>query len=54
MCDYLGKEIYCSYFDFGYAKCINIKVCPDGLDDDDDDYDDTDYDGDPWDLIDDQ
>ena len=34
MCDFLGDDKYCSYYDVFFARCEDIKECPDGLDDD--------------------
>ena len=39
MCHFLGNKMYCSYYDFAYASCSSIKVCPDGLDGDDEEKD---------------
>ena len=39
MIDWLGNTPYCSYYDFGYMKCDDKDVCPDGWDDDDDEWD---------------
>jgi hypothetical protein len=36
MCYFLGDEAFCDYYDFGYMKCEDKEVCPDGLDDGDD------------------
>lgn len=37
--DLIGDNSYCAYFDYGCFECHKINNCPDGLDDDDDDYD---------------
>jgi hypothetical protein len=31
----LGSEMYCDYYDAFYMKCEDKKICPDGLDDED-------------------
>lgn len=38
MCDLVGNDIYCSYYDYAFYRCDQINHCPDGLDDDDDDF----------------
>ena len=42
MCDYLGEEKYCSYYDVFYMKCDEVSECPDGLDDEEE-YDEEYY-----------
>ena len=43
MCHFLGNKIYCSYYDFAYASCFSIKICPDGLDGDEEEDSDNLY-----------
>ena len=43
MCHFLGSKMYCNYYDFAFASCSSLKVCPDGLDDDEDYDSDEDY-----------
>jgi len=44
MTDHLGGEIYCGYYDVFFMKCNDCLECPEGLDDEDDDYyNDDDY-----------
>jgi hypothetical protein len=42
MCHFLGDTMYCDFYDVFYAKCEGINICPDGLDEDEDEYDDDD------------
>ncbi len=42
-CDWLMGEMYCGDRDFAYAKCTDMKECPEGLDDDDEDLDQADF-----------
>lgn len=48
MCTYINGECFCDFYDFGFAKCVDIPIghCPNGLDDDDDEDDYYDYDDD--------
>ena len=43
MCHYLKDERYCDYYDVFYAKCEEIKSCPDGLDEEEDSEEEDDY-----------
>ena len=40
MCTFIGKDCFCIYYDFGWARCQDVHVCPIGCDDDDDYRDD--------------
>lgn len=31
---YLGGEVFCGYYDFGYYRCSEVVECPEGLDED--------------------
>jgi len=33
MCHYLGDTKFCDYYDMFYMECADVKICPDGLDD---------------------
>ena len=39
MSEELLGETYCGFYDFGYAKCHEVKTCPEGLDDNEDEED---------------
>ncbi len=40
MMNFVNKECYCDFYDYMFARCIDIKTCPEGLDRDD--YEDRD------------
>ena len=45
MCHFLGNDTYCDYYDIFFNKCEDVKVCPDGLDEEeeyDEEYTDND------------
>ena len=49
MCHYLGNTKFCDYYDVFFMECADVKVCPDGLDEEfDDDLDEDEYDEDDY------